>query len=638
MRIDVVKYLVLGPMSIRDRFFQRIQEEGIVEFISYEPPSLETPTEIQNFTDALHVLRQMVPVKQEPTDDYRSARVLARHVVERSHELEHLEEKVRLIEKEIARIEVFGDFSISKLRALEEETGRVFQFFFAKKSELLEAPKRPEVIFISHAHGLDYYVSINKERTNYEGFIEILIEQSLGELQSQLAQIKRQIDEYETELATLAHKRKLLKNGLIDALNRYHLEDSKQRLQSLLDGDLFAAEGWVPKNKIKTLAKVADELSVHIEPVKIEEEDRIPTYLENKGFSRIGQDLIRIYDTPSSTDRDPSLWVFIAFGIFFSMILADAGYGLLLLGLSLYLYFKFGKKPGLGRRVILLTMSLSIGSIFWGAMLTSFFGIELSPDNKFRDISLINWMVNQKAEYLLTHKPQAYTDLMQEYPQLKDANTPKELLMGVISQQEGTGKYVIYNNFTNNVLIELAIFVGTIHIILSFIRYLDRNWAGLGWIIFMVGSYLYFPLILGALSLIHYIFHIPYEQGGEIGKYLLFTGLGLTVVLAIIQRRLGGLGEIMHIIEVFADVMSYLRIYALSLAGIIMASTFNQIGTSMPLYVGIFVILAGHAINITLAIMGGIIHGLRLNFIEWYHYSFDGGGKEFHPLSLIKID
>jgi len=92
----------------------------------------------------------------------------------------------------------------------------------------------------------------------------------------------------------------------------------------------------------------------------------------------------------------------------------------------------------------------------------------------------------------------------------------------------------------------------------------------------------------------------------------------------------------MHVISVFADVMSYLRIYALSLAGMIMGSTFNHIGSSMPLYIGLFIILAGHLVNITLALMGGVIHGLRLNFIEWYHYSFEGGGYHFSPLFVIK--
>ncbi len=638
MRVDVKKHLVLGPLSVRTRFFQRIQELGIVEFISYEPRSLENPLEIQNLIDALHVLRQMVPVEETPDKDYHSASVLAHHIIERKHELEKLAERKRVLESDRARVSVFGDFSVHRLHEVEKESGRVIQFFFAKNSEELEAPQRPEVIYVGSAYGLDYFVAINKERASYEGLIEIVIERSIGELEVELAHINREIDIFETELARLAHNKKLLKQGLIDALNRHHLEASIERVDSLLDGDLFAVEGWVPANKIHLLGGLAQELDVVIEPIAVEPRDKVPTYLENKGPARLGEDLVGIYDTPSNQDRDPSLWVFIAFGVFFSMILADAGYGLLLLLGALFLRFKFKKKHGLGGRVIRLATWLSIGCIFWGLMLSSFFGIELKPDNPIRKISLIHWMVKQKASYFLEMKPGSYDELVAEYPKLKEAKTPMELLTLVKHEQEGMSSYVIYQDFTNNVLIELAIFIGTIHIILSFLRYLDRNWAGAGWVVFMVGSYLYFPLILGAVSLIHYIFHIPYQMGGDIGHYILFGGLGLTVALALIQHRLRGIGEIMQVIGVFADVMSYLRIYALSLAGMIMASTFNQIGTSMPLYIGIFIILAGHTINLTLALMGGVIHGLRLNFIEWYHYSFDGGGRQFNPLELIKID
>src|SRR5262249_3321915 len=117
-----------------------------------------------------------------------------------------------------------------------------------------------------------------------------------------------------------------------------------------------------------------------------------------------------------------------------------------------------------------------------------------------------------------------------------------------------------------------------------------------------------------------------------------YGGLGLAVILAIVQRRLVGLAEIMHVIQVFADVMSYLRIYALSLAGLIMAATFNRIAASAPVYVGFLILLAVHSLNFSLALIGGLIHGLRLNFIEWYHYSFEGGGKKFNPLTLLKID
>jgi V/A-type H+-transporting ATPase subunit I len=50
------------------------------------------------------------------------------------------------------------------------------------------------------------------------------------------------------------------------------------------------------------------------------------------------------------------------------------------------------------------------------------------------------------------------------------------------------------------------------------------------------------------------------------------------------------------------------------------------------------VIILGHGINISLGLMAGVIHGLRLNFIEWYHYSFEGGGRFFNPLKLLKLE
>ncbi len=123
-----------------------------------------------------------------------------------------------------------------------------------------------------------------------------------------------------------------------------------------------------------------------------------------------------------------------------------------------------------------------------------------------------------------------------------------------------------------------------------------------------------------------------------IGRILVYGGLSLAVILAVLQRRLVGVTEILGVIQVFADVMSYLRIYALSLAGMIMGSTFNRIAMGMPWYFGIFILLGGHTVNFTLALMGAIIHGLRLNFIEWYHWSFEGGGKPFEPLKLLKFE
>src|SRR5262249_32822997 len=161
----------------------------------------------------------------------------------------------------------------------------------------------------------------------------------------------------------------------------------------------------------------------------------------------------------------------------------------------------------------------------------------------------------------------------------------------VVRKQEGMAKYTIYSNFQSNVLLELAIFVGAVHIFLAFLRYAKINWSGIGWAIFIVGAYLFFPSILGSVSLIHYVFKVPYAEGALIGKYLVFSGLAIAFVLSVIQNKLKGIAEIMHVVQVFADVMSYLRIYALSLAGMIMASTFNNIAGKLPWIFGILIIL-----------------------------------------------
>jgi V/A-type H+-transporting ATPase subunit I len=123
----------------------------------------------------------------------------------------------------------------------------------------------------------------------------------------------------------------------------------------------------------------------------------------------------------------------------------------------------------------------------------------------------------------------------------------------------------------------------------------------------------------------------------DVGLQMVYVGLALAVVLALIQKKLHGLHEVMNVITVFADVLSYLRLYALALAATIMAETFNKMGLEVGLVFGVLIILAGHTVNIVLGVQGGIIHGLRLNFIEWYHYSFTGGGRLFRPLHKLKV-
>ena len=234
-------------------------------------------------------------------------------------------------------------------------------------------------------------------------------------------------------------------------------------------------------------------------------------------------------------------------------------------------------------------------------------------------------------------KDDVYRTWVMKFPEINKAQTGDEMLKMSAVTKKTTTSYQIVEEFSGNLILEFTLLMGILHITLGFLRYLRRNIAGLGWIFFMVGGYLFFPSLLNATILPEFLGWIDRPTARVVGLQLLFGGIGFAIIAALIQRRWKGISEITNMVQVFADVLSYLRLYALSLAGAIMASTFNQEGSAMGYFFGFIVILIGHCINMLLSFMGGIVHGLRLNFLEWYHYCFDGGGRLFKPLQKLRF-
>ena len=638
MRIDVQKFLFVGVNGARDAFFNRAQKEGIIEFIDESTTkSREVPQSIHDISQAIKVLRGLPIVEQEEIDDYEQAESVAKDILQIKHRIESLEEEERILRQEIARVEVFGNFLPEDLAYIQQEGERQVQFFAAKQKAEVEAVKNPNVIYISSAYGLDYYIAINREPQQYEGMIEMIIDEPVGQLIKRREERLREIDEQEEKLKTFADRNTFLHEALIDLTNVNSLAANKEFVSEVMEDKLFAVQGWVAKHHEKQMEKLIKEMDVHAEGVATEEKDKVPTFLENKGLARVGEDLVHIYDTPSITDKDPSTWVFWSFALFFAIILGDGGYGLIFLALSLFLRFKFPQLPPMGARVLKLSTILSISCIGWGVLTNSFFGIDFHLDNGVREYSGLQWLVEKKAAYHMAERDLVYQDWAVEFPELSKAQSGYQMLAKAVKVRGGKQVFTMLDKFSDNIMLELALVIGIIHISLSFLRSIRENWAGIGWIVAMIGGYLYVPEYLNCTSGMQFLGGLDRTIGAAMGKELMSYGVGSAVLLALMQHRLGGAGEIINIIQVFADVLSYLRLYALGLAGTMMSATFNEIGSSVPIVIGALVIIVGHLVNIVLSIMGGVIHGLRLNFLEWYHYCFEGGGKMFKPLQLLKI-
>src|SRR5207302_2002344 len=107
----------------------------------------------------------------------------------------------------------------------------------------------------------------------------------------------------------------LLHSSFIHELNKVHFQFATHAANTSLDNNLFIIEGWVPDTKRDELTALLASLDIYAEEVAIENKDSIPTYLENKGAAKVGEDVIHIFDVPSITDKDPSVWVLTAFSL-----------------------------------------------------------------------------------------------------------------------------------------------------------------------------------------------------------------------------------------------------------------------------------------------------------------------------------
>lgn len=639
MRVDLKKFLFMGMKNRRDAFFKEAQDLGCIDFIDANAlKNKEIPAELQHVMQAIKVLQGLPVVDQEELEDNSQADRIAGQINDYKHRLEHLLEEQRMLKLEIARVEIFGDFSLDDIAYIEKEGHQTIQFFCAKKgfSESEELPRC--ALFVGSDHGLDYFMTVSDKPAQYDKMIEMKVEAPVGVLKERLQRVVEEIAHVETLLKIEAKYNTYLHHALIDRLNHFHFTQAKELVRLEIDENLFAVFGWVPENKVDALGTLARASQVHVEEVAIEETDRVPTCLENEGAARIGEDLVHIYDTPATTDKDPSLWVLGFFSLFFAFIVGDGGYGLIFLIAALYIRFKYKKVKASGKRFINLFTLLAVSCIAWGFLTTSFFGLSFAPDSGMHGVSLIRWLVEKKTEYHQKQQDETFKVWVKQFPAIQNMETAKDILTHAAKEREGKKSFEMYSNFSGSILLEMALLLGMIHICISFLRYIKTNWNGLGWVIFIIGAYLYFPFYLGAASMLHYVFGFNEAVIGPQGLYLMIAGISIATVCSLIQNKVMGLLEPMTMIQVFADILSYLRLYALGLAGGILSATVNEMAESAMFVAGLVILLIGHSVNLVLSVMGGVIHGLRLNFLEWYHYCFHGGGKMFDPLRKLKVE
>ena len=319
---------------------------------------------------------------------------------------------IEALDVERRELAPFGPFDPEQLQRIEEKSGLQLQFFALKKG--VEAPE--EFVLVDSGEELDSYIRVGKGRYHLQNAVEIPMGRSIIEINKNFEVAQKNHDEAFLRLEELTGYRDFLLERLVAALNLDAYDKALNQGQKAADGKVFSLIGWVPNNEIERLHALTEKHGVFVEEVAIKKDEIVPTYLKNDKWGKIGQDLVGIYDTPSSQDKDPSVWVLCFFILFFSMIISDAIYGAIFLLIALYIRWKHPNLQGLKQRVLNLFTALSVGCVIWGVLAGGYAGIPQDIDSPLQKVSLVRWLAEKKAAYHLEQKDDIVSGLDQEIP------------------------------------------------------------------------------------------------------------------------------------------------------------------------------------------------------------------------------
>lgn len=490
-------------------------------------------------------------------------------------------ENIRQRQKALA---VWGEFNRDTLTALEEKGIHVHLCCGNEKQyEAATALDEVECRSISEDSGRIFFVATTLRDLEPD----ILPEIRLG-AEDNPPELRRRAGELELKLQAVGEELNALLASLPAAQRRVQTLESELEYARVHDslaehGAVVSLSGFVPEPEIEKLREAAREHGWGLLITDPAPGDAVPTLLRESKFSRVISPLFQFLGiSPGYDEIDVSGGVLVFFTIFYAMIIGDAGYGLVFLLGTLLAKWKFRNNRAAALPLRLMTV-LSIAAIVWGVLTNNYFGTAPLPQLSLRFFT---------------------------QPDVKDANV-QAFCFALAVAQLSLGR------------IWRAIHDGNL-------RSVGRN---LGWMLILWGNFFL------TLRLIVW--------PGEFPTYMYWLyGAGLVLVICcdINWKNVADIFQFpFNIIGSFVDVLSYIRLFAVGMAGYYIAASFNGMGVSIwkasPYFLlfGVLVILFGHLLNLGLCALSVLVHGVRLNTLEFSnHVGLSWSGSNFKPFTNHK--
>lgn len=636
--VKMNKFTLLTFESHREELLRRLQGFSNVEFINLQNDELlEANEELKSLSkaeidsdstkneenlskakSALEFLLNYMPKKsglkaleddkEHLTVDELEKRVESINWLEIYDTVKAKEEELNGIENKISKLQ--GEIEIltpwqtldTSFKALEElRMTSSFLGSIAKQyeEELIQNLTDGYVEIISRSsNDINILVLVNKE--NYDETLNIIRGYGFSSFKSEhndtpqnvissymheIEELKSKIFFIKEEAASFEEDTKKMKLVYEYFVNK--VERSKASNNFLKTANTVAIQGWCAVDKKEQLQKIckdvlSNEYYIDFEEVKEEEVDSVPIKLNNGLLARTFESVTAMYSFPRYNEVDPTPLLVPFYLLFFGMMVADAGYGLVMFILT-FAALKFLNLEKSKKDFVRFGLYLSIPTMFFGAIYGSYFG-DIIP-----------------IPGLLVPTKDVITIL------------GASIVFGVIQIFFGLGIkfYSLYRmGRINDAIVDVGSWIITLISIGIFAGSGMLGWPAILRIISIVG------MIVGALLIVYSGGRHEKSKGAQIGQ---------------------GLYNLYNITGYIGDLVSYSRLMALGLSGGCIAGALNMLITQMSGWFAFIAVpllfVAAHVFNLALSLLGAYVHTARLQYVEYFSKFYEGGGKPFTPFT-----
>lgn len=648
MIVDMKRATLVAMQADEEALLKKLQEIGTVEILHME----ETDTtdarldgiqeRLRRFSESMEVVKPFAPKKSFFSPQRReeslsnvdadaiSAITIADEISEIRSEQNHLFAERGKSEAMLRALEPWANLCTPMECVGDTKRTRIFSGFLQSKdvNALLEQDYLETQIV---DEGSEYALLIVCRREDYRAAQSFLktVEwtdfafpkrngtpaKAMEEIRVEIRSFTERIEALEARVSEYGEKLTLLENAS-DATTIV-------RDRCLASNDLsrlsrsFILEGWVRADEAeKTGQTIASVTDAYYWDVREPSEDEVPpTVIQNNSVVRPFEAVQSLYAYPvyGTTDGTPYMTPF--YILLFGLMLSDSGYGLLL-SLGALAYLRIKKPRGMSGRIARVLVWCGLSTLVWGVFVGSCFGITQTHASG----GVFDRIADVFARWNI-------------FPMWIDPMEDAMLMLGLCF---GLG----------------VIHLVAAYLIRAFLDFKNGDWKSavfdqISWVLIIVGLIVGFFPTIGSMAGFEIVLPNTVTQAA-----LIAAGVGALLILLfkgrnkpkILGKITGGLGELYNITSVLSDILSYARLFGLGIATGVIAQVFNTLsgmlmsGSSPVMQIigpiiAIVLLLVLHTFNIAINTLGAFIHCARLQYVEFYGRFFEGGGREFKPLS-----